>query len=328
MSVFVPATLAISVIRKTRLSDAASGASTVGMNSLLFVSGAGLVAGAMNALAGGGSFVSLPALIAVGVPSVQANASSTVALFPGGVASVWAYRDGLGPVGAVSLRALLITTLIGGVVGAVLLLSTPTQTFDFVLPWLLLVACLALGFGRSVGEWLRRRGRIAPVAVLTVQFGLGIYGGYFGGAVGIMMMAVWGLFDSRDLEKPQRAAHDPRQRRERDGRAHFHHRARGALAGNTRNAWRRDHRRIWRRAHRAACAAAHCAFRNFGSHGGDHRGVFRAGLFEALSAGGRGGIRTHETLAGLPVFKTGAFNRSTTRPDHWSQGLSKHPLSE
>jgi uncharacterized protein len=170
------------------------------MNSLLFVSGAGLVAGAMNALAGGGSFVSLPTLIAVGVPSVQANASSTVALFPGGVASAWAYRDGLGPVGAVSLRALLITTLLGGVVGAILLLSTPTQTFDFVLPWLLLVACLALGFGRALGEWLRRRWRIPPTAVLAIQFGLGIYGGYFGGAVGIMMMAVWGLLDSRDLK--------------------------------------------------------------------------------------------------------------------------------
>jgi uncharacterized membrane protein YfcA len=119
---------------------------------------------------------------------------------PGGVASAWAYRDGLGPVGAVSLRALLVTTLIGGIVGAILLLSTPTQTFDFVLPWLLLVACLALGFGRAIGEWLRRRWRIAPIAVLTVQFGLGIYGGYFGGAVGIMMMAVWGLLDSRDLK--------------------------------------------------------------------------------------------------------------------------------
>jgi uncharacterized protein len=170
------------------------------MNALLFVSGACLVAGAMNALAGGGSFVSLPALIAVGVPSVQANASSTVALFPGGVASAWAYRDGLGPVGAVSLRALLVTTLIGGVVGAILLLSTPTQTFDFVLPWLLLVACLALGFGRVIGEWLRRRWRIPPAAVLAIQFGLGIYGGYFGDAVGIMMMAVWGLLDSRDLK--------------------------------------------------------------------------------------------------------------------------------
>ena len=154
----------------------------------------------MNALAGGGSFVSLPALIAAGVPSVQANASSTVALFPGGVVSAWAYREGLGPVGTASLRPLLIATLLGGLIGAALLLSTPTSIFDWVLPWLLLLATLALGFGRTLGEWLRRRWRINPMAVLMIQFGLGIYGGYFGGAVGIMMMAVWGLLDDRDLK--------------------------------------------------------------------------------------------------------------------------------
>ena len=155
----------------------------------------------MNALAGGGSFVSLPALIAVGVPSVQANASSTVALFPGGVASAWAYRDGLGPVGVASLRSLLITTLFGGMIGAVLLLWTPIKTFNFVLPWLLLLALAALSFGRKAGEWLRCRWRIRPAAVLAIQFGLGVYGGYFGGAVGIMMMALWGLLDRRDLKR-------------------------------------------------------------------------------------------------------------------------------
>lgn len=154
----------------------------------------------MNALAGGGSFVSLPALIAAGVPSVQANASSTVALFPGGVASAWAYRDGLGSVGSASLRSLLMTTLLGGVIGAVLLLWTPIKAFNFVLPWLLLLATLALGFGRTFGEWLGRRWRIRPAAVLTIQFGLGVYGGYFGGAVGIMMMAVWGLLGEHDLK--------------------------------------------------------------------------------------------------------------------------------
>jgi uncharacterized protein len=155
----------------------------------------------MNALAGGGSFVSLPALIAVGLPSVEANASSTVALFPGGLAAVWAYRDGLGPVGATSLRSLVITTLVGGVIGAGLLIWTPAQTFDVVLPWLLLLATLALGFGRRFGEWLGRRWRIRPAAVLTVQFGLAIYGGYFGGAVGLMMMAVWGLLGLHDLKR-------------------------------------------------------------------------------------------------------------------------------
>jgi uncharacterized protein len=170
------------------------------MNELLLIAGAGLIAGAMNALAGGGSFVSLPALIAAGVPSVAANASSTVALFPGGAASAWAYRDGLGPVGAASLKSLLLTTLAGGAIGAMLLLWTPVTTFDVVLPWLLLLATLALSLGQKLGEQLRRRWHIRPAAVLIIQFALAIYGGYFGGAVGIMMMAVWGLLDSRELK--------------------------------------------------------------------------------------------------------------------------------
>jgi uncharacterized membrane protein YfcA len=170
------------------------------MNEFLLIAGAGLIAGAMNALAGGGSFVSLPALIAAGVPSVAANASSTVALFPGGAASAWAYRDGLGAVGAASLKSLLLITFAGGAIGAMLLLYTPVTIFDVVLPWLLLLATLALSLGQKLGERLRRRWHIRPAAVLTIQFALAIYGGYFGGAVGIMMMAVWGLLDSRELK--------------------------------------------------------------------------------------------------------------------------------
>ncbi len=154
----------------------------------------------MNALAGGGSFISLPALIAAGVPPVQANTSSTVALFPGGLASAWAYKDGLRSVGAVQLPALLATTLCGGLVGALLLLRTSSAAFTFVLPWLLLVASIALAFGRRIGEALRARWRIHMHAVLAVQFALGIYGGYFGGAVGIMMIAMWSLLDNCDLK--------------------------------------------------------------------------------------------------------------------------------
>lgn len=161
---------------------------------------AGLLAGAMNALAGGGSFVTLPALITAGVPPVQANTCSTVALFPGGLASAWAYRDGWQPVGGVPLRALLAATLGGGLAGALLLLRTSSAAFTVVLPWLLLLACLALAFGRRIGDALRARCRIRPGAVLAVQFALGVYGGYFGGAVGIMMMATWGLIDRRDLK--------------------------------------------------------------------------------------------------------------------------------
>jgi uncharacterized membrane protein YfcA len=170
------------------------------MNPLFLVAGAGLIAGMMNALAGGGTFVTLPALIAAGVPSVNANTTSTVALFPGQLTSTWAYRDGLGAIGSVPLRSLLIATFVGGALGAVLLLRTPIKTFDVVLPWLLAIATATLAFGSRLGEMLRRRWRIGAPAVLAVQFCLGVYGGYFGGGVGIMMMAVWSLLSDRTLK--------------------------------------------------------------------------------------------------------------------------------
>lgn len=154
----------------------------------------------MNALAGGGSFVTLPALIAAGVPSVMANASSTVALYPGGLASAWAYRAGLRGVCGVPLPVLVAVTLAGGFCGSLALLLTPSSTFDLLVPWLLLVACLALAFGRRAGEALRRVARLNRPTVLVLQFGLGCYGGYFGGAVGIMMMAMWCLLDTADLK--------------------------------------------------------------------------------------------------------------------------------
>ena len=170
------------------------------MDDLLLLLGAGLLAGAMNGLAGGGSFVTLPALIAVGVPSVAANASSTVALYPGGVASAWVYRDGLNSVCGVPLRPTLLATLAGGLAGALLLLWTPSSVFDKVLPWLLLVATLALAGGPRLGPALRSRFRAGVKTVVAVQFLLGVYGGYFGGAVGLMMMAAWSLLDGADVK--------------------------------------------------------------------------------------------------------------------------------
>jgi uncharacterized membrane protein YfcA len=153
----------------------------------------------MNALAGGGSFVSLPALIATGVPSVAANASSTVALYPGGLASAWVYRSGLAHVAGVPLRRAFLATLIGGLLGALLLLWTPGSVFDRVLPWLLLVATVTLAIGPRLGPFLRERIRLGARAVISVQFLLGIYGGYFGGAVGLMMIAAWSLLDGADV---------------------------------------------------------------------------------------------------------------------------------
>jgi hypothetical protein len=154
----------------------------------------------MNAVAGGGSFVTFPVLVLAGLPAIAANASSTVALFPGTMASTWAYRDDLRGIGGVGLKVLLPITLIGGMTGAILLLVTPGGVFDAVIPWLLLLATLTFAGGRRLGEWLRHHLRIGHGAFLTVQFILSVYGGYFGGAVGLMMMAAWTLLDSAELK--------------------------------------------------------------------------------------------------------------------------------
>ncbi|MBS0360750.1 MAG: sulfite exporter TauE/SafE family protein [Proteobacteria bacterium] len=173
------------------------------MRTILILIGAGLVSGAMNALAGGGSFVSLPALIAVGAPSVTANATSTVALFPGGLASLWVYRAGRGPVCGAPLPIMAAVTVVGGLLGAVILLATPSRLFDSILPWLLLVATLALAFARRLGEALRGD-RPAPVAVVVgAQLLLGVYGGYFGGAVGLMMLAFWSVAGAGEIKALQ-----------------------------------------------------------------------------------------------------------------------------
>ena len=170
------------------------------MTELLLVAAAGFLAAAMNAAAGGGTFVTLPVLVFVGLPAQAANISSTIALWPGMVASAWAYRPDFKPIGDVSLTALLIASLLGGAVGAALLLATPARAFDEVVPWLLLVATLTLAFGRQVGDALRRQIRIGPATLLIVQFVLAVYGGYFGGAVGIMMMAAWTLLSTADIK--------------------------------------------------------------------------------------------------------------------------------
>jgi uncharacterized membrane protein YfcA len=171
------------------------------MHDSLLLLAAGLIGGAMNALAGGGSFITFPAMIAAGLPSVAANASSTVALFPGALTSTWATRADLGGVGGVKLPVLLGVSVLGGLTGAILLLATPVTTFDGLVPWLLLFATLTFAFGGKAGAALRRRFTIGRGAILSVQFVLGIYGGYFGGAVGIMMLAAWSLLSNVDLRR-------------------------------------------------------------------------------------------------------------------------------
>ncbi|WP_292011077.1 sulfite exporter TauE/SafE family protein [Chryseobacterium sp.] len=170
------------------------------MESFILLFAIGLLAGAINAAAGGGSFITFPALIYAGVPPIQANASSTVALFPGSLASAWKFRKYIQPFPNISIKIMAVLTLAGGLTGGLLLLYTPSAGFNIVVPWLLLIGSLAFAFGRQAGNLLRKRMQIGPWLVLSAQFLLGIYGGYFGGAVGIMMMAVWSLFGLSDIK--------------------------------------------------------------------------------------------------------------------------------
>src|ERR1700730_11232209 len=122
---------------------------------LLFI--AAMLGGTLNSIAGGGSFMTVPSLIFAGILPVQANTTSTVALWPGSVASITAYRRGLGKLHPVVILALGITSLVGGVLCAILLLSTSQSTFLYLLPYLMLVATLLFAFSPRITKLLRNR---------------------------------------------------------------------------------------------------------------------------------------------------------------------------
>ncbi len=169
--------------------------------TIALAAAAGMLGGAMNALAGGGTFATMPALIAIGLPSPIANATSNVALQPGAIASAWTYRKGLGPIGGVGVRTLAGITFVAGIVGSLLLVVTPTSVFDIVIPWLLLLATIAIAFGSRAAAALQRHASPGPRALVAAQVLLGVYGGYFGGGVGLMLTATWGLLSGEPPHK-------------------------------------------------------------------------------------------------------------------------------
>ena len=146
-------------------------------------------AGAQNQLAGGGSFITLPALMLTGMDARAANITSTVALFPGQVTGGWMGRRLASGTESLSFIAPIVISLIGGVLGAVLLLLTPSGVFARMVPWLVLFATIAFGWG-SFGRKPQAGGKeLSPAAAGAIQFGIAIYGGYFGGGIGFLMMA-------------------------------------------------------------------------------------------------------------------------------------------
>lgn len=163
-------------------------------HNILLLASAAFVAALMNSVAGGGSFLSFPALVFTGVPSVMANATNTVALVPAQLASAWAYRHDFPRIEGLNPKIILAWSGLGGLVGSLLLIFTPETAFDALIPWLLLFATCLFAFSKQLVPWLKARFHVGPTMLYLVQFLLAIYGGYFGGAVGILMLALFGLF--------------------------------------------------------------------------------------------------------------------------------------
>lgn len=171
------------------------------MYSTLVILAAGFAAGILNAIAGGGTFLTFPALVWAGAPAVSANATATLSALPGYLSSAWALRNHIRAEGALRLASVMLCASLGGLLGAGLLLLTPDKAFSALVPWLLLLATVAFAAGPYLLAQLRRRG--APAAGPTISaaalVAVSLYGGYFNGGLGIMLLAVFGLLGFSDL---------------------------------------------------------------------------------------------------------------------------------
>lgn len=162
---------------------------------------AAMIGGAANALAGGGQFIVFPALLFAGVASVKANATSSLAMVPGGIASAWVYRRSFLDKPPGEVRHLIVVSLIGALAGSFLLLSTPNATFSTLVPWLLLIAAAVF----TAAPYLRRAaakagGGRSLIWLLAGQFVIALYGGYFGAGMGVLMIALFLAAGNMDVQ--------------------------------------------------------------------------------------------------------------------------------
>ena len=160
---------------------------------------AGFGAGVINAIAGGGTFLTFPALVWAGVPPVAANATSALAVFPGYVAAAIGFRENLSELPAGLLRRCFVWAFVGGLTGGVLLLVSSNALFSFVIPFLLLFATLTFAFQRQLLIWMRHQSDAAVIGGGGGLLAVSIYGGYFNGGLGIMLLALFALWGMRDL---------------------------------------------------------------------------------------------------------------------------------
>jgi uncharacterized membrane protein YfcA len=166
---------------------------------------AATIAGAMNALAGGGTLITFPSLLAFGVPPVAANATSTVALVPGGLSAWWGFRRDVGEDRSELLR-MAVPSVIGGAAGALLVMWVGNRTFARVVPWLIFGATFLFLAQTPIRRWIDRQigadahGR-RRVLQVVMQLGIAVYGGFFGAAMGILMLAMLGLVGHDNLSR-------------------------------------------------------------------------------------------------------------------------------
>ncbi|HEY8026569.1 MAG TPA: sulfite exporter TauE/SafE family protein [Burkholderiaceae bacterium] len=163
--------------------------STPGLHLVLLIGAAGFYAGAQNVMAGGGSFITFPVLLLAGLNPLAANLTSTIALFPSQITTSWAGRALVGDVAALRFRSLFIISLAGGIAGALLLLSTPATFFARLVPWLILFATAVFTWGSFRSKPVHAAAGMPPWVLMLIQFGISIYGGYFGGGIGFLMLA-------------------------------------------------------------------------------------------------------------------------------------------
>jgi len=166
---------------------------------------AALLAGAINSVAGGGSFVSFPTLLFIGIPPVNANATNTVALWPGQVASIGAYRRQFRNLSRKTMTPLLVTGILGGILGGWTLLKTPQTTFMRLVPWLILAATIIFTMSGRVTRWVRKRSdsgdhhEFATGRGVVFQLLIAFYIGYFGAGAGILILAMLALLGMDEI---------------------------------------------------------------------------------------------------------------------------------
>ncbi len=178
---------------------AGAGATRMSLGEVALLSSAAFVAGALNAVAGGGSFLTLPALVLTGAAPLAANATGTFALLPGYLSGTWGFREELRPPPGLSFPALLALGAAGGALGAALLLLTPAPAFRRIVPWLLLAATALFAAAPRLLRAARAGGgagaRGAAMGVLAVS----VYGGYFNGGLGVLLLALFAVLGQTNL---------------------------------------------------------------------------------------------------------------------------------